>query len=129
MSQVFDITEEELPIFQAEAEEHLQVLEEGLVRLEREKDDTELVQAIFRAAHTLKGSAGMIGHKRMVDLTHALETILDGVRKNNMVVNADIIDTCLQSLDYLQSLCLEVVYPDHEEVDVSEIVQELSELV
>ena len=75
-----DITQEELPIFQAEADEQLQILEEGLVQLEKTEGSPELVQTLFRAAHTLKGSSGMIGHKSMVELTHALETVLDGIR-------------------------------------------------
>ena len=64
----FDLAEDEFPIFMAETDEQLQVLDDGLIRLEREGEDMELLQALFRAAHTLKGTAGMIGHKRMVTL-------------------------------------------------------------
>ena len=69
----FDISPDEMPVFLAETDEQLQLLDEGLVRLEREQNDSDLLQALFRAAHTLKGSAGMIGHKRMVELNHGLE--------------------------------------------------------
>ncbi len=54
----FDITEDELPVFMAESGEHLQNLDEGLVRLEREGEDPELLQALFRSAHTLKVRRG-----------------------------------------------------------------------
>ncbi|MBI5712386.1 MAG: chemotaxis protein CheA [Chloroflexi bacterium] len=90
MELLFDLAEDELQVFLAEADEHLQTLDEGLVRLEREGEDAELLQAIFRAAHTLKGSAGMIGHKRMADLTHALENIFDGLRRNSLAISVDI---------------------------------------
>lgn len=54
MSLQFDLSADELPIFLAETDEHLQTLDEGLVRLEREEGDEALIQALFRAAHTLK---------------------------------------------------------------------------
>jgi two-component system chemotaxis sensor kinase CheA len=126
MGQKFDINEEELPIFLAESEEQLRVLEKGLVLLERERENPELVQALFRAAHTLKGSAGMISHKRMVELTHTLETVLDGVRKKKILVDPKMIDTCLESLDHLHSLCDEVSSNGTFSSEVSDIVAKLS---
>lgn len=128
MSIQFDITDEELPIFRAEADDQLQILEEGLVELERRSDSAELVQALFRAAHTLKGSAGMIGHKRMVDLTHALETVLDGVRKGNLTPDADMIDVMLASLDSLHLLLDEVSSGEASEVDIQPQVSRLLSL-
>jgi two-component system chemotaxis sensor kinase CheA len=108
MNVTFDIREDELQIFLAEAEEHLQRLDEGLLRLEREGGDAGLLQEIFRAAHTLKGSAGMIGHQRMAELTHAMETVLDGVRKHTVAVSAPLVDACLDALDHLKLLRDEV---------------------
>jgi len=128
MNTRFDITEEELPIFHAEAEDQLQILEEGLVQLERKAYDQELVQALFRAAHTLKGSAGMIGHKRMVDLTHALETVLDGVRKQTLDLSSELIDVMLESLDSLHQLLDEVGSDEISPVNVSSIVAQLQRL-
>ena len=54
MSLELDISPDEMPLFLAETEDHLQVLEEGLVKLEQQADDPELIQALFRSAHTLK---------------------------------------------------------------------------
>jgi two-component system chemotaxis sensor kinase CheA len=105
----FDISDEELPIFVAETGEHMQVLDEGLVRLEREAPTPDLIQVLFRAAHTLKGTAGMIGHKRMVDLTHALENTLDALRKDQIEITTEMIDTCLEAVDTLRFLCDEVL--------------------
>lgn len=114
----FDLDQDELPIFMAETDEQLQVLDEGLVRLEKEGDDTELVQALFRAAHTLKGSSGMIGHKRMVTLTHALENALDGVRKQQFIVTTSFVDLCLEAVDALRLLLREVIDGQLSTVDV-----------
>lgn len=128
MNPIFDITEEEIPVFTAEADEQLQILDEGLVRLEREGKDAELLQALFRAAHTLKGSAGMIGHKRMVELTHALETTLDGLRKGTMRISSDLADACLEAVDALRGLCDEVYGTHAEPVEVATLVKRFSDL-
>lgn len=129
MDLVFDIEEDELHIFLAEADEHLQTLDEGLVRLEREGDDPELLQAIFRAAHTLKGSAGAIGHRRMAELTHAMEAVLDGLRKRTLAVSPDLVDVCLESLDALRLLHNEVLERRASPVDIAPLVERLSRLV
>ena len=114
----FDISPDEMPLFLAETEDHLQVLEEGLVKLEQEVDDPELVQALFRSAHTLKGMAGMIGHTRLVNLTHALETGFDGIRKKNFAISSRFIDICLGSIDALRTLRAEVIDLEDSGVEV-----------
>ncbi|MGB9640372.1 MAG: chemotaxis protein CheW [Anaerolineales bacterium] len=129
MKITFDITEEELPIFRAEANEQLQILEEGLVELERQTSNLDLVQMLFRAAHTLKGSAGMIGHKRMVDLTHALENLLDGVRKQTLAPTPEMIDIMLASLDSLHQLVDEVSTGESSPIDIDIYVQQLHEIM
>jgi two-component system chemotaxis sensor kinase CheA len=123
-----DITQEELPIFQAEADEQLQILEEGLVRLEKSESSPDLIQSVFRAAHTLKGSSGMIGHKSMVELTHALETVLDGFRKGTLNLTSDLIDVCLDSVDDLRRMCDEVASGEATELDNRAIVERFTRL-
>ncbi len=129
MNIVFDIAEDELKIFLAEAEEQLQMLDEGLVRLEREGANPELLQTIFRAAHTLKGSSGSIGHRRMAELTHAMETALDGLRKGTLAVSTGLIDACLEALDVLRHLLNEVVDGEVSLVEISGLVKRLSDFV
>ncbi len=125
MEITFDISEDELPIFLAELDEHLQVLDDILIRLEREESDAELVQTVFRSAHTIKGMCGMIGHRRMTDLTHALETVLDGVRKNSIQISTPLVDQCLEAVDRLRSLREEVVTAQVSDVDINGVVQAL----
>jgi two-component system chemotaxis sensor kinase CheA len=108
MSQTFDIAEDELQILLADIDEHLQMLDEGLIRLEQAGHDPQLLQAVFRAAHTLKGIASVINHWQMADLTHALETVLDGLRKGTLAVTPTLVDTCLEALDVLKLLCGEI---------------------
>ncbi|MEN4010530.1 MAG: chemotaxis protein CheA [Chloroflexota bacterium] len=109
MQIVFDISQDELPIFLAEVDEHLQTLDEILVQLEHRSEDADLLQNAFRAAHTLKGMSGMIGHQRMTGLTHALETAFDGLRKHSYAVSTLLIDLCLDAVDGLRKLRDEVV--------------------
>jgi two-component system chemotaxis sensor kinase CheA len=125
MNLTFDISEDEIPIFLAESSEQLQTLDDGLVRLEKGELADDLIQSLFRAAHTLKGSAGMIGHKRMVGMTHALETALDSVRKKLIEVTPSLVDCCLQAVDALRLLCDEIVTGKDAQVDLEVLVQAL----
>ena len=88
MQLVLDADPEDLQVWLQEAEEQLQVLDESIIRLEKESDDEELLQEIFRAAHTLKGSSASIKHTRMAELTHAMEGVLDEVRNRRLDVSA-----------------------------------------
>lgn len=128
MEIIFDISEDEVPIFLAEVDEHLQVLDDILIRLEKESDDAELVQTVFRSAHTIKGMAGMIGHRRMTEITHALETALDGVRKKSIQISTPLINICLDAVDRLRLLRDEVVTAQTSEIDTDELVQSLKDL-
>lgn len=123
MELAFDISQDELPIFLAEVDEHLQTLDEILVQLEQAEERPELLQSAFRAAHTLKGMAGIIGHHRMTDLTHALETALDSVRKGMLHITTPLIDLCLDAVDGLRLLRDEVVTGEACEVDVEQLVE------
>ncbi|NMB53301.1 MAG: chemotaxis protein CheA [Leptolinea sp.] len=129
MELIFDLAEDEFPIFMAETDEQLQVLDDGLIRLEREGENMELLQALFRAAHTLKGTSGMIGHKRMVNLTHSMETALDCLRKHTIQVTTGLIDLCLEATDALRNLREEVITRTQSDVAVDELTDRFSALV
>lgn len=125
----FDIEKEELPIFMAESDEQFQLLDDGMVQLEREGENPDLLQSLFRAAHTLKGGAGMIGHRRMVALTHALETAMDGLRKNSYSVSTALIDLCLEATDALRNLRGEILTLEPAPVDVDSLVAQFNAFV
>lgn len=125
MQIMFDIADDELQVFMPEAEEQLQKLEDGLMRLERSGADDDLLQVIFRAAHTLKGAAGAIGHIRMSELTHAMETVLDGLRKGQHATTPAMMDALLGGLDALRLLLEEVVTHEVTDVDHRALVDAL----
>lgn len=124
-----DITAEDLQVFLQEAEENLQLLDEDIVRLEREGENQELLQEIFRAAHTLKGSCAMLGHQRMAALAHVMETLLDMVRKGDAEVTTEVADALLHGLDALTLLKDELLDENSEETDVTAAVAELEQVI
>jgi two-component system chemotaxis sensor kinase CheA len=126
MTAVNEISPDDLKVFLEEAESLLDLLDESIIRLEREADDVELLQEIFRAAHTLKGSSGMLGFDAMAGLTHAMEDLLDRVRKGEQAVTPELIDALLLSLDGLKALKQELVDESEEStVDVQPIIEAL----
>jgi len=104
----FELDDDDLKLFCEEADEQIELLDSALVQLEGEPAP-DLLQQIFRAAHTLKGSSATIGHKKMASLTHAMETVLDAVRQGVRRPNAEMVDALLAGLDALRTLANEVV--------------------
>lgn len=91
-----------LEIFIDETKEHVQSLNTQILELEQEPDNSDVVNEIFRAAHSLKGMAGTMGFKRMQTLTHDMENVFSEVRNGNIKVNAGMIDILFQCLDALE---------------------------
>ena len=90
--------------FISESCEHLQDTESDILSLEDNPGDTEVLNSIFRCVHSIKGSAGFLGLEKMQALSHELETVLDKARKNELVVNNNITDVFLGSVDTLGRL-------------------------
>jgi two-component system, chemotaxis family, sensor kinase CheA len=122
-----EISPEELKVFMEEAEEHIQLLDEDIIKLENEGNNQELLQEIFRAAHTLKGSSAMLGHERMAEVTHAMESLLDKLRNHKISVNSQIIDALLFALDALKMLKSEITSQRESDLDIAAIVKRLNE--
>lgn len=91
-----------LEIFLDETKEHLESLNAQILKLEQEPEDSDTINEIFRAAHSLKGMAGTMGYKRMQNLTHDMENVFSEIRNGSMKVSATLIDTLFQCLDALE---------------------------
>ena len=91
-----------LEIFIEEAKEHLQSLNENLLVLEKEPENKDTINEIFRSAHSLKGMAGTMGYKRMQHLTHDMENVFQEVRSDKMKVSSELVDGLFRGLDELQ---------------------------
>ena len=125
----FDLSPEEADVFLQEADELLLQLNEGLVQMETAGDQPDIVQQVFRAAHTLKGSGGVIGHHRMAEVLHSAETLLDRVRHGQMPVTPELIDVLLQSADAVGVLVGEVSSGEESGLDTSALLSELAAFV
>ena len=91
-----------LEIFIDETNEHLQNLNEQLLILEKEPENENTINEIFRAAHSLKGMAGTMGYKRMQRLTHDTENVFSEIRNGKMKVTDGLVDTLFRCLDALE---------------------------
>lgn len=88
-----------LEIFVEETSEHLQNLSDGIMTLEKEPENKDVINELFRAAHSLKGMAGTMGFKRMQHLTHDMENLFQEVRSDHMKVTSTLIDVMFECLD------------------------------
>lgn len=91
-----------LEIFLDETKEHLQNLNTQILELEKDSENMDTINEIFRAAHSLKGMAGTMGYKRMQNLTHDMENVFSEVRNGTIKVKANLIDILFQCLDALE---------------------------
>ena len=101
----FDLDEDILQDFLIEAGEILELLSEQLVELERRPDDGELLNAIFRGFHTVKGGAGFLSLGELVDACHGAENVFDLLRTSKRKVTSELMDVILEALD-----CINVMF-------------------
>ena len=91
-------------VFFEESAEHLASMESLLLALDLDAPDPDQLNAIFRSAHSIKGGSGTFGFTDMTEVTHVLETLLDGIRKNEIAITAEMVDAFLQAGDVLSGL-------------------------
>jgi two-component system chemotaxis sensor kinase CheA len=95
-----EVTAEYRTIFAEESREHLEEWEAALLSLEKNPENQELIHQMFRAIHTLKGSAGFIGFDKLQKLTHELESALQDLRDGTASLSTEMIDLLFQGLDF-----------------------------
>lgn len=119
-----------LEIFIDESNEHLQTLSDELMVLEKEPENKDTINEIFRAAHSLKGMAGTMGYKRMQNLTHNMENVFSEIRNDKMKVNSKLVDVLFQCLDALESYVDNIRNTQDEGTDDNEpIIKELNDFL
>ncbi|MEK9765085.1 MAG: Hpt domain-containing protein, partial [Thalassolituus sp.] len=102
----FDADEEILQDFLVEAGEILELLSEQLVDLEQRPDDNDLLNAIFRGFHTVKGGAGFLQLAPLVDCCHAAENVFVSLRIGKRTVTSELMDVVLSALDTVNEISL-----------------------
>lgn len=114
-----------LNVFMDECQEHLQSLNQSLLALEQDPENTEILNSIFRAAHTLKGASATMGFNKMSNVTHAMEDVLSLLRQHELTVNAEIVNALFEALDLLEVLAQGITEGREEDIEIAGIIQNL----
>jgi chemotaxis signal transduction protein/HPt (histidine-containing phosphotransfer) domain-containing protein len=107
-----------------EAMEHLQTLEDGLLIIEQDSGDYELLNTVFRAVHSIKGAADYLELDKIVATAHVMENILDDLRNGTAKANKQVVNYLLKGVDLLQGLVHEVKTGEDKNIDYQSFVNE-----
>lgn len=119
-----------LEIFIEESKENLQNMNQSLLDLENHHDNLDLVNEIFRIAHTLKGMSATMGFHKVSRLTHEMENVLQSLRNNEIDVSESIIDTLFECFDVLDGYINEISNTGEEGVmESNHLVEQLNEII
>ena len=119
-----------LEIFIDETSEHVQTLSDCIMVLEKEPDNKDTINEVFRAAHSLKGMAGTMGFKRMQHLTHDMENVFQEVRSDKIKVDSAMIDLLFKCLDAIDGYLNNVKASSDEGTEDNEmIIKELNDFI
>lgn len=111
--------------FIKETSDIIENLDRELLELEQNPNDKELLNSIFRDAHTIKGSAAFLNFKYIKELTHKMESLLDKLRNEEISVTSEIVDVLFKSIDFLKNMLNSIMDGKSDETDIVEIVREL----
>ncbi|MBD3919783.1 chemotaxis protein CheA [Paenibacillus sp. PR3] len=111
-----------LNVYLDELDEQVQVMDEQLLELEQYGSQPVILQTIFRAAHTLKGSSAVMGFDQIKNMTHMVETVFDGLRSHRLRANGRLMDTLFRCVDYLKRQRERFLQGIHEEEQIGDLV-------
>ncbi len=123
-----DDIQEILEDFLVEAFELIEQIDQDLVELENNPEDLELLNRIFRVAHTVKGSSSFLNFDVLTGLTHHMEDVLNKARKGELKIEPDVMDVVLESIDMMKELLLSIRDNGNDTdigMDISEICSRL----
>lgn len=126
-----DDMREILEEFLIEADEILSSLDQDLIELEENPDDKELLNKIFRGMHTLKGGAGFLGLKSVVEIAHKIEDIFNKLRNDELKLNSEMMDLIFEGVDKLKE-SIEMIKESEEipdEEDIKELLDKLESVL
>lgn len=117
-----------LEVFIEESKEHLQTVNDSLLKLEKNPEDLTIVSEIFRAAHTLKGMSATMNYQDLANLTHKMENVLDLIRNNKIQVDSDLLDIIFDAVDDLEAMIGDIAAGGQGVRDVQQVVQKLDRI-
>jgi len=113
-------------VFFEESQEHLDEMEQLLLELDVANPDSEMLNSIFRAAHSIKGGSGIFGFDALTSVTHIMESLLDKIRQGKMAITKDMVDLFLSSVDQLKEILR--CYHTGEELNWSGVYEQTKKL-
>lgn len=116
-------------LFVTESEEHLQLINESLLELEKNSNNPETMNKIFRSVHTLKGMSATMGFESLTKLAHRMEDVFDIFRKQKTQINTEVIDVLFKCLDTLEMLLEEVKGQKEMNIDVDQMIVQLESIL
>lgn len=117
-----------LEMFIEESKDHLQAINDELLKLETEPENTAIVNEIFRSAHTLKGMAGTMGFEDLALLTHEMENVLDLLRNSKITITSEIMDVIFKCVDFIEKMVENIEEGGDGKENVSGIVSQLEKI-
>jgi two-component system chemotaxis sensor kinase CheA len=115
-------------IFLEEADEQLQELNQNLIELEKNPENGEIINNIFRAAHSLKSSAGFVGLNDLSDLAHKMENLLQGIRDKTLQVTPEIVNVIFKCFDQITAVIDSVAAGEEPTQDLSGLINEIMQV-
>src|SRR6476660_4545881 len=115
-----------LGMFIEESKEHLQSINDELLKLETEPENISIVNEIFRSAHTLKGMAGTMGFEDLTSLTHEMENVLDLLRNSKLKITSEIMDIIFKCVDFIEKMVDSIEQGGTGKENVTDIVSQLA---
>src|SRR5574344_1705408 len=114
-----------MSMFLEESLDNLQTLNESLLELEQNPEDTDKINEIFRVAHTIKGMAATMGFNDIAELTHKMEDVLSEFREGKLKVTQDVVTVLFDCLDTLEKMVSNVEEGSDEKVEMQGIMDRL----
>ena len=116
------MNEQYLSVFLDEAREYMESLNENMLKLEKDPEDMEIINEIFRVLHTLKGMSATMGFENMSKLCHRMENIFDDLRNEKMKITTELMDTLFAGVDAIEKMIQMIAEGKGDELDVSDLL-------
>jgi two-component system chemotaxis sensor kinase CheA len=119
----------EMAVFLEELNEKIQIMDENILSLEKGTNEPKVIEEIFRAVHTIKGSSAMMGYTEITNLAHEIENVFDKLRRGALQITTPLIDTLLETLDALKQCYLSIAENIPTQISVASVINKLKALL
>ena len=128
MSDPVDSQNEILQDFLVEAGDLIEKIDEDLIRLESSPGDADLINEVFRSFHTIKGTSSFLGLTAITTIAHRTEEVLNGMRRGDLSLTAEIMDVILESVDLHKLILEKVRHSEEQDVDLDPMIKKLEQI-